>query len=174
MATRSEARTGLWVGRHTADSDLLVFDPTQADPSADRLSFYSLTQHRVRVFPRAVAEERIREVTDAKGAAQALRTYEDREALRAEHLDELNVERAARDDRQKEAVLRRHTNYLASIGRPYEGVRSTSEDGKVRRRSSCKVCGIALDDFAHTACNACDGVLCSCGACSCRAPAARA
>jgi hypothetical protein len=174
MAPRSEARTGLWVGRHTADSDLLVFDPAQADPSADRLSFYSLTQHRVRVFPRAVAEERIREVTDAKGAAQALRTYEDREALRAEHLDEQNVARAARDDRQREAVIRRHAHYLASIGRADEGVRPTSEGGKVRRRSSCKVCGIALDDFAHTVCNACDGVLCSCGACSCRPPAARA
>jgi hypothetical protein len=169
MATRSDARTGLWVGQHTADSDLLVFDPAEADPTADRLSFYSLTQHRVRVFPRAVAEERIRELTDAKGAAQALRTYKEREVRRAEHLDEQSVARAARDERQRDGVLRRHQQYLAGIQKPYEGVRSTSAEGKVRRRTSCKVCGIALDDFAHTACNACESVLCSCGACSCRA-----
>ena len=169
MATRSDARTGLWVGQHTADSDLLVFDPAEADPTADRLSFYSLTQHRIRVFPRAVAEERIRELTDAKGAAQALRTYKEREVRRAEHLDEQSVARAARDERQRDGVLRRHQQYLAGIGKPYEGVRSTSAEGKVRRRTSCKVCGIALDDFAHTACNACESVLCSCGACSCRA-----
>lgn len=169
MAARSNARTGLWVGRHTADSDLLVFDPAQADPTADRLSFYSLTQHRIRIFPRAIAEERILELTDAKGAAQALLTYRERDARRAEHLDEQNVARAARDERQRDAVLRRHQEYLAGIGQPYEGVRPTSEESKVRRRTSCRTCGIALDDFAHTACNACGGVLCSCGACSCRA-----
>ena len=171
MASRSDAKTGLWVGQHSADSDLLIFDPALADPTADRLSFYSLSQHRVRIFPRAVAEERIREVTDAKGAAQALRTYKERDARRAEHIDEQNAERAERDERQREAVLRRHQLYLASIGRPYEGVRSTSVEGKVRRRTSCKVCGIALDDFAHTACNACESVLCSCGACSCKSAA---
>lgn len=158
---------GLWVGRHAADADILVFDPAEADPAAERLSFYSLTHHRLRTFPRAVVANQIREITDEAGAEQAKRAYEDRLARRVADEAQQEAERVERLERQRQSVLELHRRFLGELGIEYRGVRDTAKEGARRRRTRCHTCGISLDDFAGSVCVACDGVLCSCGACSC-------
>src|SRR5690606_1291900 len=74
---------GLWVGRHSGDDDVLVFDPAEGDAQAEVISFYSLAKHRRRSFRRDIIGTRIRPVTDEVSNARALKDYARREALQA-------------------------------------------------------------------------------------------
>lgn len=159
----------LWIGRHEVDDDTLVFDPAEADPFADPISLYSLGQHRKRSFPRAVALRQIHAVTDEIGRRRARNEYEERVARRREHADIEAAARSGRLEHQRLAVIAAHQRYLEGLGLPYPGVAPTPATHRPGRRSKCHLCGIALDDFAGTICVACNGVLCSCGACACGA-----
>ncbi len=160
----------LWVGQHASDQDVLVFDPAEADPSAERLTFYSLTQLRNRTFPRTVVTEKIHELTDELRATRAKRDYKQRAALQAVRVREQAVIRADRAERQRAEVIEHHKQILESLGIAYQGVRKTQLGSTRRRRTQCHSCGIALDDFVGMVCVVCDGVLCSCGACACGSP----
>lgn len=160
---------GLWVGKHTGDDDLLVFDPAEADAEADVLSFYSLAKHRTRSFPRELVGSKINPVTDEVSSARALKDYARREALQAERDGEREADRSAHAEQQREAVIEAHQRYVEALGLEYEGVERTDGNRKSGRRTKCASCAIPLDDFAHAACTACNGVLCSCGACLCGA-----
>lgn len=162
--------SGLWVGRHAADDDLLVFDPAQGDGRGDVISFYSLAKHRMRSFPRSVLGEKIQPVTDEVSSARALKDYARREALQAQAEDAREADRNAHLEQQREAVIEAHRRYLEALGVDYAGVERTDGHRRSGRRTKCPTCGIVLDDFAHAACAACGGVLCSCGACLCGAP----
>ncbi|MQA91478.1 MAG: hypothetical protein GEU90_14845 [Gemmatimonas sp.] len=160
-----------WIGKHSADQDLLVFDPNAVDADGEIIALYSLTQHRARSFRRSTLIERIRIITDAEEHARAKEDYEKRDLLRATHEQELEAARAERLERQRAAVVGAHRRYLEALELPYDGVRETDADHRPGRRTKCHSCGIALDDFARAVCVTCDGVLCSCGACACgRAP----
>lgn len=163
-------RGGLWVGKHSGDDDLLVFDPAEGDAEGETISFYSLAKHRRRSFPRGVVEERIQRVTDEKSAARALEDYARRTTLQAERDGAREADRTAHAEQQRESVIEAHRRWVESHGITYEGVERTDGHRKSGRRTKCGACGIALDDFAHAACSVCGGVLCSCGACACGAP----
>ncbi|HET8656652.1 MAG TPA: hypothetical protein VFL93_14115 [Longimicrobiaceae bacterium] len=156
----------LWVGRHSADKDVLIFDPTAADPCADPLAFYSLAQHRTRTFPRVVVDQKIRALTDDDARARAESEYADRLQNEAAHQLERDQKRSERAADQRQSVLDAHRRYLEEIGVAYSGVRENAPAR--RRRSRCHRCGISLDNFADAVCDVCGGVLCSCGACACR------
>ena len=158
----------LWIGRHEADQDVLIFDPAQGDPSAQMLSLYSLTQHRMRRFPRSIVLDRIHPVEDETSRQRAEKEYETRVVRREDHARAKTEEAARGRERQKEAVLAQHSRYLANLGLKDEGVRDTGPQYKTGRRTKCHVCGIAIDDFAGSACLVCEGILCSCGACACK------
>ena len=79
---------GSWIGQHAADQDTLVFDPAESDPSADRISLYSLTQHRRRTFPRSVVHRRAHRLTGPVAWSRARRDCEDRIGRRQHHLPE--------------------------------------------------------------------------------------
>lgn len=162
----------MWIGRHSGDGDLLVFDPAVSDPHATNLSFISLTQLRPRVFPRSVVRDRIHEVTDPALLADAREQYRAWPARKAAHEEERTAAQGRVAERQKQEVLERHRQLLESQDLPYQGVRDTTGAPK-RRRTRCGVCGIELDDFVGTECVACGGVLCSCGACGCKLRARR-
>ncbi len=157
----------LWIGQHTADQDILVFDPAEADPYADVLALYSLTHHRMRSFPRATVLARIPALTDELGRARAKRDYTRRTTLRNTHEQARVAARTERMDRQREGVIASHRHYIETLGLTWKGVHATPADHKPRRRTTCHTCGIILDDFAGVVCGICDGVLCSCGACAC-------
>jgi hypothetical protein len=157
----------LWIGQHDTDQDVLIFDPSEADPHAEVLSLYSLTQHRTRRFPRAIVLQRIQALNGDGGLDRAKSDYEQRDALRAAYEAEQAMEAVRSRSRQKEGVLSAHRRYLESLGLPYEGSRETGPDHRPGRRTKCHTCGIVLDDFAGAVCITCDGVLCSCGSCAC-------
>jgi hypothetical protein len=156
-----------WIGRHAADADVLVFDPSESGVVADRVCLYSLAQHRNRTFPLSVVHDQIRGISDEDNWEEAKRKYEDREARRHEREEKLAAERQERLEHQRQGVISAHERYLAGIGVEAAGVISTPENFKPGRRSKCQACGIALDDFAGSVCLVCNGVLCSCGACAC-------
>jgi hypothetical protein len=156
----------LWIGEHSGDGDLLVFDPASAELTADRLSFYSLTQLRNRVFPRRIAAQWIHELTDELRSARARKDYDRRSELQAEQEQEQLSARSAQVEANRAAVLELHRRFVEGLGLEYRGVESTPE-GHRSRRSRCHSCGIALDDFADSVCVGCKQVLCSCGGCSC-------
>ncbi len=160
----------LWIGQHDGDQDLLVFDPSEADPHADVLSLYSLTQHRIRSFPRATVLTRIPALTDELGRARAKRDYARRASLRITHEQALAAARIERRNRQRSGVIAAHRRYIESLGLEYQGERETPADHRPGRRTKCHACGIALDDFAGAVCGICNRVLCSCGACACGYP----
>ena len=160
-------RGQMWIGRHSADQDVLVFDPAVSDPAATNLSFYSLSQFRNRTFPRAIAEQKIAEITEqvARDEAQAL--YEQRTARKAAHESEQSVAREERAGRHREGAIEAHRRYVTNLGIEYLGVRDTTGQEIRPRRSRCAICGIAVDNFVGAACMACNDLLCSCGACNC-------
>lgn len=161
----------LWIGEHTTDGDVLVLDESAGAPAGGRISYYSLTQCRWRVFPAAVAASKIQQITDEIRVARARKEYGRRAELEAEQEQARVAARADVADRQREQVIRLHEKYMAAHGMDHEGVRETPSDHK-SRRSRCHACGIALDDFVGRACIKCNEVLCSCGACGCgRTPA---
>jgi hypothetical protein len=160
---------GLWVGQHSGDEDLLVFDPAEGDATAKVISFYSLAKHRRRSFPRAAVGTRIKPVTDEVSNARALKDYARRATLQAERDGAREADRSAHAEQQREAVIEAHRRFVEAHGITYKGVERTDGNRKSGRRTKCGSCGIPLDDFAHAACSACDGVLCSCGACACGA-----
>ena len=156
-------------GRHEADEDVLVFDPAESDAGAAIVSLYSLTQHRVRRVPRAIVQSRIHGIIETEELESAAQKYANRQSLKAEHSKDLENAADRSRVKQREAVLEQHLRYLASIGVESEGVRDTEANGKYRRRTKCHACGIALDNYVGAYCMVCVGVLCSCGACACRA-----
>jgi hypothetical protein len=156
-----------WIGRHAADADVLVFDPSESGTVTDRVSLYSLAQHRNRTFPLSVVHDQIRGISDEDNWEEAKRNYEDRAALRHEREEEAAAQRQKRMEHQRQGVIGAHERYLAGIGIEDAGVIPTPENFKPGRRSKCQVCGIVLDDFASSVCLVCNGVLCSCGACAC-------
>lgn len=161
---KKAAAADVWVGEHSVDGDILVSD---SPPVADggRVSYYSLTQRRPRVFA-ASAASMIQEVTDAKRVAKAREEYARREELEAERDEARVAARADVAERQREQVIKLHERYMEGHGLTVEGVKETPEDHK-SRRSRCHACGIALDNFAGMVCVTCNEVLCSCGACGC-------
>lgn len=160
----------LWFGRHAADNDILVFDPAETDPYSDRLSLYSLSQHRRRTFPRAAISQHIHALTDAAERKRAAREYGDRATGRQVHEDATAAAAAERSEGQRQSTIAAHRRHLARVGVEYQGVTATPDGHRPGRRTKCHDCGIGLDDFAGTVCNACNGVLCSCGACACGGP----
>lgn len=165
----------MWIGKHTADGDILVFDPEVSDPTATNVELFSLTHLRHKRFSREVVAAKIQEVTDAKARASAAEEYGRRMELREERERERGVAQDQAAVRRRQGVIDRHREFMEERGLSYEGVRDTgtgkAAPGSKRRRTKCHACGIALDDFASSECLACGGVLCSCGACGCAAPA---
>jgi hypothetical protein len=160
----------LWIGKHSADQDILVFDPAESDADGAFLSFYSLTQYRRRTFPRAVVKEKIAPLDDEVGAARAEKDYHRRATLEAEAGARMETADTERAQQQKDSVIAAHRRHLEAHGIEYQGVTDTSTGGRKGRRTKCHACGIALDDFVGTSCGVCLGVLCSCGACGCGSP----
>lgn len=164
----------MWIGRHTADGDTLVFDPEVSDAAAENVTLFSLSHLRNKVFPRAVVAAKIEEVTDQAQHARAEEEYRRWPALREERERERAAAREETAHRQRQATIERHRGYMEERGIEYQGVHDTATGrraGGNRRRTKCHACGIALDDFAAAECMVCGGVLCSCGACGCGAPA---
>src|SRR5687768_7975111 len=157
----------MWIGRHSADQDVLVFDPEVSDPHAANLSFYSLSQFRTRSFPRAIAEQKIAEITEKKARAEAQAQYEQRTARKAAHDSEQSVAREGRTGKHREHAVEAHKRYVTNLGIEYLGVKDTTGQEIRPRRSRCAICGIAVDNFVGAACLACNDLLCSCGACNC-------
>ncbi len=164
----------MWIGRHTADGDILVFDPEVSDPAATNVSLFSLSQLRHKLFSRAVVETKIDEVTDEEQHARAIEDYRKWPVLKEERERERVAAQAEAAQRLRQGTLDRHREFMEERGVPYEGVVGTTDGrksgGARRRRTRCHACGIALDDFASAECRVCNGVLCSCGACGCAAP----
>lgn len=163
----------LWVGQHAGDGDILVFDPSAADPSADILTLYSLAQHRTRSFPRGTVVERVQPVGDEIAYARAKKDYAERATLRATHEEGLATARAERSDKQRNAIIGKHRRYVEALELAYEGVQAPAADARRGRVQKCHACGIVLDDFVGALCGICSGALCSCGACACGKPARR-
>lgn len=157
----------MWIGKHSADEDILVFDPEVADAAASNLSFYSLSQFRTRTFPRAIAEQKIQEITDKAARSEAKKRYEQRVALKADHESTQTIAKEARTSRHREHAIEAHRRYLQNLGVEYQGVKDTTGQEIRPRRAKCTVCGIALDNFVGAACAVCSDLLCSCGACGC-------
>jgi hypothetical protein len=160
----------LWIGEHAGDHDILVLDPAQSDSTADVLALYSLTQHRMRRFPRATVEDRIRVVTDESARSRAARDYGRRAELQADHQRAADSAQAERMDRIREGMVAAHKVFVEALTVEYRGVRKTSEEGRGGKATRCHVCALALDDFVGMTCVTCSGVLCSCGACACGKP----
>jgi hypothetical protein len=167
----ASATSELWIGQHTGDEDILVLEAKESDANAERLTFYSLTQFRPRVFSRSIVADRIQEITDADRVTDAKALYSRRSELREQHMAVQDAQRAAAQAdqvaRRRDQTIELHRRHVEALGIAYEGERETTA-GKVRRRaSSCYVCGIHLDDLLGLVCVTCETVLCSCGACSC-------
>jgi hypothetical protein len=164
----------LWIGKHSADGDILVFDPVESDATASVLSLYSLTQHRTRRFQRAMALQSIQPLTDQIAQARAKKEYTQRSKLRTAHEHALTEEHAGRIDEVRENIISAHRRYIEARGLVYNGVLQTNGERKAGRVTKCHACGIVLDGFVSAACGICSGSLCSCGACSCgKAPSGR-
>lgn len=156
----------LWIGEHTTDRDILVLDPAATDATAGVLSLYSLTQHRLRRFPRSLVQQMIRPLDDEPARARAREEYAGRASLREAHQDALSTARAEHMDGVREQMIGAHQRFVEKLGLEYQGVNPTAGT-KVRRAVKCHACGLGLDDFVGVACARCAGVLCSCGACAC-------
>ena len=164
----------MWIGKHSADGDTLVFDPEVSDPTATNVELFSLTHLRHKRFSREIVSSKIQEVTDQAQQARAAEEYRSRTERKEEREKERTVAQGEAVERRKQGAIDRHREFLEERGIAYQGVRDTSTGktpGAKRRRTKCHACGIALDDFAGTICSACNGVLCSCGACACGAVA---
>jgi hypothetical protein len=160
----------LWIGEHEGDHDILVMDPAVSDPNADVLALYSLTQHRMRRFPRAMAADRIHPITDQLAHARAKKEYSQRVSLRDAHERTLETAQADRMDRIREGILLAHRQFVENRGLTYQGVDTVAADARPPRASRCYVCDIAVDGFVGVTCRLCSGTLCSCGACVCGKP----
>lgn len=165
---------GLWIGRHAADGDTLVFDPAHSETGSANISLFSLTQFRPRAFPPGVVQKQIEEIINPEQRALAEERYRAWPTLKAERDRGLERVRADEVVRQRDRILEKHRLFLENQNLPYEGVQDSSVAGggssPRRRRTSCHLCGISLDDFVGAKCGACGSVLCSCGACGCGAP----
>ncbi len=156
----------LWVGRHSGDRDILVLDPEVSSPNPQNVSLYSLTQHRLRTFPRSVMAEKIHAL-EAAELERAIEEYLSRSSRRETYEDGLRAAQAQRRTRQRDDIIRSHERYLERIGVRDAGVADTLPGHKNGRRSKCHACGIDLDDYVGLVCNGCSSLLCSCGACAC-------
>jgi hypothetical protein len=163
----------IWVGRHTGDEDILVFDPAESESTAAVIELYSLTQHRARRFPIDTVRQRIEPISDQSAEAQAKKRYARRAELRAAHEESLAVAAEERRSRQRDAVVDAHRRFVDALGLEYQGVKESKPTRAVRTTPKCAACGIALDDFAGASCAICSRMLCSCGACGCGKSARR-
>ena len=161
----------LRIGRHSADGDTLVFDPAQAGAGGSNVPLFSLTQFRTRAFPQRVVESQIEEIVDPEQRAAAEALYHTWPTLKAERDRELEQAKEASGVRRREHILENHRRFLQGNEVEYKGVQDSADKvtggSRKRARSSCTRCSSTLDDFVGLRCMACNGVLCSCGACAC-------
>jgi hypothetical protein len=167
-ASKNEFGGGsLWIGQHSADQDILVFDPAESDSAAEILSLYSLTQHRVRRFPRAMALKSIKPLKDEIAFARAKKDYSQRASLRTAHEEAQTEAQAQRMDQVRENIVSAHRRYIEALGLSYEGVKPVEPGAKPGRVTKCHACGILLDGFVSATCGICSRAICSCGGCAC-------
>src|SRR5688572_30338598 len=89
----------LWVGRHSGDQDILVLDRETSSFGSANVTLYSLTQHRMRTFPRSVVVEKIHELEEPAEVEKAISEYTARTELKAAHDDVLLAARAQQRNR---------------------------------------------------------------------------
>jgi hypothetical protein len=153
----------LWIGRHSADDDVLVFDPVYAVPATgDRYPLYSLRQKRNRVFPVAVIHEKI---VGVEGSERE-RLFEEYGAARSA----AEIEAQQRHDREakqrRTTIERRHRLFLSRLELEYKGLRSPTRT-RSRRVDHCYNCKERVDSAIDPECAACGWIVCYCGACGC-------
>lgn len=160
----------LWIGRHAADEDILVFDPALDQPPSGNVTFFSLTQFRTRSFAPKVAKERIRGITDAKEFSAAKRTYTRWPELKAKQDGVDSRARTEALELRRSAMLQRHEAYLATLPELAEAaVTKTGRATKRRRITNCLVCQRILETGMDLTCDRCSQRICTCGACACGA-----
>jgi hypothetical protein len=171
MSTNFEIGTDkLWIGRHAADEDILVFDPALDQPASGNVTFFSLTQFRPRSFAPKVAKERIRGITDAKEFSAAKKTYTRWPELKAKQEGVDSRTRTEALELRRSAMLQRHEAYLASLGELAEiPLTKAGRPAKRRRIINCLVCQRVLETGMDLSCERCSQSICTCGACACGA-----
>ena len=157
----------MWIGRHSADSDILVFDPALAQPQSGNVMLFSLDHLRPRSFTPAAAETLIDGITDPKEIASAKRAYRKWPERKAERDEAARQARADAVEERRRAISERHSAFLATLpsarGEAVEKARGSAK----RRVANCPACNRVLATGMNLQCDACAQRICTCGACSC-------
>lgn len=158
----------MWIGRHSADQDTLIFDPAAAPPGSRNVTFFSLTHLRTRSFTPAAAQDMIQGITDPKEVSEAKRTYKRWPELKAKQDEAAGVARSEAIEQRRADAIERHQAFLATLPAvsPEAGPKP-AKPTKRRRAANCSVCRRALDTGLNLECAACTQPICTCGACAC-------
>lgn len=144
-----QSTSKLWVGR--SEDDVVVFDPSVQERGSEYVVLWDLATRRFDSYRAAVFRNWVKKADEAT-AAQALRAYGD--------WKELNKRE------EREALVRRHAQFLAARGLHNAGVREAAASER-HRATHCYACKESLDSRVDAECLACNWIICSCGACGC-------
>ena len=174
MNDYSAAANKIWIGRHSSDSDTLVFDPALTQPQSGNVTFFSLDHLRTRSFTPGAAESLISGITDPKEVASAKRAYKRWPELKAERDEAANQARAEAGAERRRALSERHSAFSATLPSEGEAVVDKPRGAAKRRRvSNCSACNRILDNGLNLECDGCGQRVCTCGACGCGVAATR-
>src|SRR6185437_3841758 len=139
----------IWVCK--SEEDVLVYDPSVQTERPEYIQLWNVatstfSRYRVAVFRGWI------EKADGPTKAKARAAYE--------------TWAAANRQKEREALILRHEQFLAERGLQNRGVRGATRTTE-HRTTHCYACKTPLDSWVDTECVSCSWIICSCGACGC-------
>lgn len=154
-----------WVGIRKDTGSIWVYDPFLKNKDSEKVYAYSVERDQVREYPKSQIKGVLVTLEDSRRdvAIQSyLKWFEKYGNSFVKEHEKLKILDA---DKRQNQIIERHKQYLVQHGKRYLGI--TKSSAKKHRVTHCYSCKVRLDSSLHIECNACNWLICSCGACGC-------
>lgn len=154
-----------WIGKRQDTRDLWLYDPALQHDDPNMIYLY----HVDRGLITECGKDQVRKIlSTVKNSARnvAIEKYlkwygKYGEGFVASDRNRKQIEA----QRHRENAIERHREYLLKHGKQYSGVAQSGN--RKHRVTHCYSCKAELDSALYIECNACNWLICYCGACGC-------
>lgn len=159
-----------WVGsKNKTDGPFWVYDQEAQHPDPNMVYLYSVFSNRMKEHNKIEVKRDFNTVIGAR-AEWAFEQYDawrkaDGATFLVDDRQRATLEYEVRLQQRRAEAIERHRERLDRGGKDYQGV-SVSPDVTFRE-AHCWSCKQPLDSRIDVQCNACEWMICACGACRC-------
>lgn len=159
------SEANFWVGAIRATGSMWLYDPSLPHDDPNMIYVYYVDRDEMREYPKDYVKKMLSTIKDSSRDAAILKylVWFEKHGVGFVERDR-KIKKIEAEERQKRAI-ERHKEYLLEHGKEYSGI--TQGSNKKHRVTHCYSCKAGLDSSLHIECNACNWLICYCGACGC-------